>query len=128
MTAIRHALPALLLLAAGSAAAEGIPPDAGAEGQRIALAGVARQVEAGPALVFANDGAARSRLVFERSVADAISCQADGVGAERSRAGQYTLAPGGELRCTARPGRHPFLVLRSNGSGIERTSSRLVVR
>lgn len=125
---LRSSLLLAVLVAGAPAFAEGIPPDAGADFQRIALAEPGREIETGPALLFANDGAGQSRLVFERGGAKAIACQADGAGAARSRAGQYTLAPGAELRCTAQPGRHSFQVLRANGGGIERTKSRLVVR
>jgi len=117
---------ALVLGSATPGAAEGLQPDAGATVHRIALGALAKEEQSGPALVFANDGGS-SRVIFGRR-GSGVACQADGDGAQRSRPGQYTLAPNAELRCTAQPGRYSFQVLRASGNGVAKSSSRLVVR
>lgn len=110
------------------AAAEGREPSDDPVATRVELSDLGRDVETGSALVLENGSSATARVIFDRSSAGSVTCSTDGGATTRSRPGQYMLAPGAELACSARRGRHSFRVVTATSSGIDQVKSRLVVR
>ncbi len=114
-----------------------VPPPAAAEGRepgdaiaatRVALSDPGRDVETGAAVVLENRSSATARVILDRSSAASVTCQTNGGTTSRSRPGQYMLAPGAALACSARRGRHSFRVVTATRDGIDEVRSRLVVR
>ncbi len=92
-----------------------------------AMAGAQVEVPSDHLVVFQNDAAATTRVVFRKRDIDGVSCQ-EGAGVERSRRGQYTVRSGAELLCTLEEGSYRYETLTQARGGIERHSSRLSVR
>ncbi len=117
-----------LLTRPSPAAAEGREPGDDPIATRVDLSDLGRDVETGSALVLENGSRATARVIFDRSSAASVTCRTDGGATTRSRPGQYMLAPGAELACSARRGRHSFRVVTTTGGGIDQVQSHLVVR
>ncbi len=110
--------------------AEGREPGDEPAATRVALSELERNVETGSAVVLENGSSATARVIFDRSSAASVTCHTDDDGGttSRSRPGQYMLAPGAELACSARRGRHSFRVVTATRDGVDEVRSRLVVR
>lgn len=80
------------------------------------------------AFVFQNDGGASLRLVLPSERVRAVACTPDGEGTSRSRAGQFMIAGGAALRCTAAPGKHRFTAITAEGGSVREIEGKLVVR
>jgi hypothetical protein len=128
----RNVLALFLLLGLGTPAgvgAEGVEPAIGAAASAIDLGRIGSDAQqAGTELLFRNPGTAASRLLLPSDAARAIACSPDGSTTNRSRPGQFLLAAGAELRCTAEPGRYKVTAISSEGGAIRERSGRLVVR
>jgi hypothetical protein len=126
MTA-RFVLAGLLLVTAAPARSEGALPAPGTAATAILLGAQADGDHAGDgAFVFRNPGTASQRLLL--SERDRVDCAPDGLLTSRSRPGQFTIAGGAELHCTAAPGSHRFTTIGSEGGAVTEHSGKLLVR
>lgn len=92
-----------------------------------AVAGARAEVPADQRVVFRNDADGTTRVVFHRRDAAGVLCE-EGSGVTRSRAGQYTVAPGSQLVCSLDEGGYRYETLTSIDGGIERTRARITAR
>ena len=116
----------LAFASAAPALAEGALPAPGTAATTIRLGSDGEHPSSG-AVVFRNAGTASQRLLLadrDRGVA----CTPDGDRTSRSRPGQFTIAGGAELACTAEPGTHRFTAYTSEGGSVRESSGRIVVR
>jgi hypothetical protein len=125
---IRLLLAGLLLVTAAPAWPEGALPAPGTAATAILLGAQADGDHAGGgAFVFRNPGTASQRLLLAGRD-PAVECTPDGSSTSRSRPGQFTIAGGAELHCTAEPGTHRFSTIGSEGGAIREHKGKLVVR
>lgn len=110
-------------------AAEGAWPPPGVAATAVQLGGADEADHAGGgAFVFQNGGGAAVRLLLPSERDHAVACTPDGQGSNRSRVGQYTIAGGAELHCTASPGKHRYTAITAEGGAVHEVEGRLVVR
>lgn len=112
-------------------AAEGAWPPPGVAAIAVQLGGDgdgAADHAGGGAFVFQNGGGASVRLLLPSERDRAVACTPDGQGSSRSRMGQYTIAGGAELHCTASPGKHRYTAITAEGGAVHEVEGRLVVR
>lgn len=118
------------VLATPAAAESFLPEPEPPAAPRVDLAASdADEVESGPRVVFRNPGGQPARILFAGGDAEAVVCREDGRATTRARAGQYVLAAGAELPCTAvETGTYDYTVLTAEGGRITRSNGSWVVR
>ena len=90
-----------------------------------AVAGARAEVPADQRVVFRNEAAQTTRVVFNRRDADRVKCE-ESAGVHRSRTGQYAVQPGSELLCSLEAGGYRYETLTSVHGSIERTRARII--
>lgn len=111
------------------AAAEGGFPPPGVAATTVRLDSAASGDHVGDgAFVFQNAGGSSLRLVLPARAERSVACAPDGEGTSRSRAGQFMIAGGAELHCTATPGKYRFTAIVAEGGAVREIEGKLVVR
>jgi hypothetical protein len=119
----------LFLALAPPAVAEGAHPLPGVAETAVALgAGGSGDYAGDGAFVFQNEGGATLRLMLPSERDRVIECTTDGDGTSRSRAGQFMIAGGAALHCTAAPSKHRFTAISTEGGSVREIEGKLVVR